>query len=188
MSIVLLKAFTINSNNKVEIENDYSFAVYLGIFSLIIFSVYSYLYKTVIYFHRDPNGIMYLKILSVAFTTAHFLLLIMTLTHQGKYQEFLINFSAIISVPIIYSNNYFNSCIAHNIYETFYSYNKSFEKRKQKYLLCGILSILIVTFFSIEFRISYTETNSKQIHFTFEMFNKAFTFNIHIHIYTTLIK
>ena len=177
MSIILLQTFQIDPETRyLELDDDFAGIMILNIVSLLIFAVYCVLYKKVVYFNRNPNSIIFLKISSSAMLTLHFLVLFSCLSYPNKLQEWIINFSAIVSVPILYSCYYFNCCIAHNIYETYFSYNKSFEKREKKYYIYGVSSIILMIYLSFHFHESSSlkEIERDEIHFTLKMFNQVF--------------
>lgn len=58
---------------------------------------------------------------------------------------------SLISPIALFLTYYFNACVAHNLYMTFYTYKNNYLKRLKKYYLGAISGILVVLFFSLIF-------------------------------------
>ena len=185
MSVVYLEAFEINiQTEQIKIRHSPLLLILFSLISVIFFILYTVCYLKIVYFNRNPNPVIYLKVLSEFVLSMHFIFIYLNMYIPNKYSNTIIHVSSIISVPTLFCCYFFNCCLAHNIYETFYSYNKSFIKRKIKYISYSIISTIILTLISIiSFNNNYISeiiktnkdtNNIYEINFSTHLFNREF--------------
>lgn len=170
MSILILENFqkdfnssflntTLNEKIIIPTSQIPSFSIIVNILSAFFYFIYTICYMRVVYFYRNPNSIIFYKITSELIVSFHYILIYFShLFNKNAYQT-ITYYSSIISVPSVFLCYYFNCCIAHNIYETFFSLNKCFEKRRLKYITLSIFCIVISLFMAIIFYNNDVEEN-----------------------------
>lgn len=180
MSALILDKLIIQ-NNHFTMENMHysnSLISYIMI-SIILFFVYSGFYNRILYFNRDPNCLIYYKSISCFVLNFQILIIIAVLKSNLNIliQKIILEISSILSIPIIFSINYTNLCLAHNLYYTISSTQKSFKKRKQLYfnlIYPLMICLIIVTLFNLK---SLNEDHLKDgnsFFFNFVYFEKPF--------------
>ena len=65
--------------------------------------------------------------------------------------ENLIYYLSIISPCAVFISYFFNACLAHNLYQTFYAYKNSYDKRLAVYKLTALIVLIGIIIFSLLF-------------------------------------
>ena len=124
----------------------------ISIFFCIIFIIF---YIKMPHYHNKPNSLTLYLILAQSIINLLYFILFGELSF-GDMATLPLSmiFFGIIN-PVLHFFLYFwNSCLVHNIYVTYYNYKKSLDKRIKFYKYQGIiysLIVLFITFFNVHF-------------------------------------
>lgn len=93
--------------------------------------------------------------------------------HKRKIDRTLniIYFQSLISPVAVFLNYFFNACISHNLYSTFFSFKSSFEKRIQMYKIFAVAGSVIVFSFSL---VLNHNTHIVTLKYSFTYYSNAF--------------
>lgn len=93
--------------------------------------------------------------------------------HKRKIDKTLdiMYFQSLISPVAVFLNYFFNACISHNLYSTFFSFKSSFEKRMEMYKILAIVGSVIVFFFSLALN---NNTHMATLRYSFTYYTNAF--------------
>lgn len=78
---------------------------------------------------------------------------------------------SLLSPISMFLTYYFNACIAHNLYVTFYTYKSNYEKRIKFYLCFAVIMIMLILTFSV---ISNNGVSNTTIRFTITYYTYNF--------------
>jgi len=93
--------------------------------------------------------------------------------HKRKIDRTLniIYFQSLISPVAVFLNYFFNACISHNLYSTFFSFKSSFDKRMRMYKYLAIAGSVIVFCFSL---VLNNNTHMSTLKFSFTYYTNSF--------------
>lgn len=93
--------------------------------------------------------------------------------HKRKIDRTLniIYIQSLISPVAVFLNYFFNACISHNLYSTFFSFKSSFEKRMKMYKILAIAGSIIVFGFSL---VLNNNTHIATLRYSFTYYTNTF--------------
>ena len=157
MSIILIDdiVFTdIEETRKINFELCLYFFILNGIsvFACIIYIIF---YIKMPHYHNKPNSLTLYLILAQSIINLLYFILFGQLSFFDMTTLPLSIIVISIINPVFHFFIYFwNCCLVHNIYVTYYNYKKSLEKRIKFYKYQGViysLIVLFITFFNVQF-------------------------------------
>ena len=113
---------------------------------------------------------------SECFLSLHLLILFLCFSFENNKRRIdkttnIIYYQSILSPIAVFLNYFFNACISHNLFHTFFSYKSSFEKRIKMYKLIAVLGTIIILFFSI---ILNNNSHQNTLRFSFTYYTYIF--------------
>ena len=164
MSILWLEPFTFfKQDSNIFYFQNLNIIIYLNMISCICFVVYSMLYNMDKNMQRPPSKIninldtlIILKMFGECMVSLNLLICCLCYSFESNKRktnktETIVYLLSIISPCTVFLAYFFNACLAHNLYQTFYAYKNSYDKRLAVYKLIALFVSIGITLFSILF-------------------------------------
>jgi len=112
------------------------------------------LYYFINCFFNSKDSLIILKMFSECLLSLHLLILFLCFSFENHKRKIdttlnIIYFQSLISPVAVFLNYFFNACISHNLYSTFFSFKSSFDKRIRAYKILAIVGSVIIFLFSL---------------------------------------
>jgi hypothetical protein len=185
MSIIWIDS-TILTNTKNLEFSDTRLLIYLNTISILSCMIFAYFYKINTQLQKFPSKInlntanlIFLKMLTEMTLSILLLIIFIGVYLKTALFTFLVEIVLAFIPTVVFLLYFFNACVSHNLYLTYYDYKKGYEKRFLAYKYLAVISgflIYIFTLFSIDMsNYYYPFGNDRQADaFSFTLYNKKF--------------
>ena len=157
MSIILIDDIIFDDTGKYRKirYNNCLFFIILNSLSILLEIFYIYFYYKIPFYQNSSNVLsLFLAIFYLISSSSYFLIFSEFYLNEPEILSVTIKFITTFSPLIIFSIYFWNACIAHNLYDTYYKYTHNIDKNIKLYkyqLFIYTIVLFILTLFNIHF-------------------------------------